>query len=85
MSIDEGIQIDSSAEQPSNAESPRIERRQQLSNVNCDRRVQARKHLSEMISMDEGIQIDSSDEQPSNPDSPKFKIRQPPSKINRVR
>jgi hypothetical protein len=66
VSIDEGIQIDRSDEQVQNADVPRVETLQSLSNVKMERLPQLRKQSLEMISIDEGIQIDSSDEQLQN-------------------
>jgi hypothetical protein len=61
--IDEGIQIDWSDEQFSNADGPRVETLEQLSNVKIERFVQFQKQEFQMIAIDEGIQIDWSDEQ----------------------
>jgi hypothetical protein len=74
--IDEGIQIDWSDEQFSNADSPSFETLEPRSNVKRERFVQFRKQFSEMVSIDEGIQIDSSDEQLQNADSPRFETLQ---------
>jgi hypothetical protein len=63
VSIDEGIQIDSSDEQLENADSPRVDTLQPISIVKMERFVQSWKQWLEMVSIDEGIQIDSSDEQ----------------------
>jgi hypothetical protein len=76
VSIDEGIQIDWSDEQFSNADSPRVETLQQLSNVKIERFAQSKKHFLEMVSSDEGIQIDWSDEQLPNADSTRFETLQ---------
>jgi hypothetical protein len=58
VSIDEGIQIECSDEQFPNANSPRPETLQQLSNVKIERFLQPLKQFLEMVSTDEGIQID---------------------------
>jgi hypothetical protein len=58
ISIEEGIQIDSSDEQYENADSPSSEIWQPRSNVNVERCLQQVKQDFEMTSMDEGIQID---------------------------
>jgi hypothetical protein len=85
FSIDEGIQIDRSDEQDSNADLPRIEILEPDSNVKSERSSQLSKHESEMISMDEGIQIDRSDEQSSNADLPRIEILQPDSNVKSER
>jgi hypothetical protein len=58
ISIDEGIQIDSSDEQLENADSPRFEILEPLSNVKIERFVHLKKQYEEMVPIDEGIQID---------------------------
>jgi hypothetical protein len=67
---DEGIQIDESDEQYSNAYSSIRESLDSLSNLTFDRARHPRKQCKQMISTDEGIQIDDSDEQDRNADSP---------------
>jgi hypothetical protein len=63
VSMDEGMQIDSSDEQLENTDSPRRETRLPLSNVILRRLAHEQKHEREMVSMDEGKQIDASAEQ----------------------
>jgi hypothetical protein len=58
ISIDEGIQIDLSDVQSSNADSPRLEIWQPDSNVSSERPWQFKKQNPEIVSTDEGIQID---------------------------
>jgi hypothetical protein len=77
VSIDEGIQIDSSDEQFEKAASPRVRSRQPRSNVNVRRCPHSLKQLFESVSIDEGIQIDSSDEHFSNADSPRIDVLLP--------
>jgi hypothetical protein len=68
------MQIDSSDEQPANADSPRLDRVQPVSNVRDESWEQQQKQDFEIVSIDEGIQIDSSDLQSSKADSPSFEI-----------
>jgi hypothetical protein len=58
VSIDEGIQIDCSAEHLSNADSGRFEIWQPCSNAKCEIVWQDLKQELEMSSIDEGMQID---------------------------
>jgi hypothetical protein len=58
VTIDEGIEIDSSDEQFSKADSPRIEMLLRGSNVTEERLAQRAKQLLETVPMDEGINID---------------------------
>jgi hypothetical protein len=85
VSIDEGIQIDWSDEQLSNAQQPSFETLQPFSNVKIERFVQLQKHFLEMVSIDEGIEIDWSDEQFSNADSPSFETLQQLSNVKMER
>jgi hypothetical protein len=77
VSIDEGMQIVRSDEQPSNAESPRVEIRQGDSNVKSERLSQRRKQEPERIAVDEGMQIDRSDKHAANADWPRVEILHP--------
>jgi hypothetical protein len=81
VSTDEGIQIDRSDKQFSNANSPRVEIRHPPSNVNVERLRQLAKQHFAIPSIDEGIQIEWSDEQFSNADSPRLEIRQGDAKL----
>jgi hypothetical protein len=58
ISIDEGLQIDSSDEQYSNANSPTCRIMQTSSNPNVPRRLQQLKQELGIALSDEGIQID---------------------------
>jgi hypothetical protein len=58
LSIDRAIQMVSSKEQPSNADSPRFDTLQSRSNVKVERFSQTLSHSSATVSTDEGIQID---------------------------
>jgi hypothetical protein len=71
VSIDEGMQIDRSAEQPANANSPRFESREPRSKVKSERFSQSQKQDLEIVSIDEGMQIDRSAEQPIKADGPR--------------
>jgi hypothetical protein len=63
ISIDEGIQIDWSDEQPQNAFSPSLDNSEHLSNPKLESFSQEEKQLEQMSLTDEGIQIDSREEQ----------------------
>jgi hypothetical protein len=58
VSIDEGRQIDSSDEQSENADSPRSESLDPLSNVKVARHSHDLKQELEIVSIEDGIQID---------------------------
>jgi hypothetical protein len=58
VSIDDGIQIDSSDTQDPNASSPRVRTLEPHSNVKTDNLVHEQKQPAQIVSMDEGIQID---------------------------
>jgi hypothetical protein len=62
-STDDGIQIDSSDEQPRNAFAPRIEIRQPTSNPTLNRFLHNEKQFAETVSTNAGIEIDVSNEQ----------------------
>jgi hypothetical protein len=57
-STDEGIEIDRSDEQFSNADSPRMEIREPAWNRKSERAQQYEKHDLEMALIDEGMQMD---------------------------
>jgi hypothetical protein len=63
VTIDEGMEIDRSAQQSLNAASSRIETLAPDSNPKFDRFLQDVKQHLEMVSTDEGIVIDRSDQQ----------------------
>jgi hypothetical protein len=75
VSIDAGMQIDRSDRQPANALSPRLEMREQRSNVTDTIDRQAQKHSVEIVSM--------SPEMIKSPPCPKYQIRQVPPKSQR--
>jgi hypothetical protein len=79
------MEIDSSNEQFTKADSPKTEVRQPRSTVTCKRRVQLMKHSLETTSIDEGIQMARSDAQFRR--APRRETRQPDSnaKCERVR
>jgi hypothetical protein len=56
--MDEGMQIDGSERQDSNADSPKTEITQSTSNSTSERRLQPAKQLVAICSTDEGMQID---------------------------
>jgi hypothetical protein len=72
FSTADGIQIELSDKQFSNADSPRTATLEPGSDVNCSRFWQELKQHLQIDLIDEGIQIDWSDEQPSNADSPRI-------------
>jgi hypothetical protein len=77
---EEGMQIDESDEQESNANAPIDESLESDSNVNVERDSHSQKHCLPIVSTDEGMQIDESDEQEENTDSPIDETFEPLSK-----
>jgi hypothetical protein len=63
ISIDEGIENDSSDEQSPNADTPKCETVEPGSNVTFESFLQKAKHEVAMVLTDEGMQIDRSDRQ----------------------
>jgi hypothetical protein len=79
--VDDGIEMVSSDEQNTKADSPRLATREKGSNVTSDRFVQQSKQLLGIVSTDEGMQIVCSDWQQSNTDSPKMETFEPGSNL----
>jgi hypothetical protein len=75
-SIDDGRQIDSSAELALKTNSPSLESLQPASNLTLESDWQLAKHDLTIVSIDDGIQIDSTDEQYQNADWPRLEISQ---------
>jgi hypothetical protein len=79
--IDEGMQTARSSMQTSNADSPRTERFEPVSNVKFKRPVHLEKHDLEMVSIDAGIQMLVRSGHSLNADTPRTEILQPGSKV----
>jgi hypothetical protein len=75
------MQIDCSAEQPANADSPRIETLQPGANITCRRVLQSQKQHFETTSRDAGREIDRSDVQCENAFSPIVEMAEPASNV----
>jgi hypothetical protein len=79
--IDEGIQIDCSAEQSLNALRPRLEILQRVSKLTYERFSQQLKQESAIVLTDAGMQILESDVQHSKADSRKIEHLHPVSNV----